>query len=61
MNDTLLTIEQNEKQFSIFSNTISTIISINHTKITTINKALKKDSAITLQNYESQQTLLIMK
>jgi hypothetical protein len=59
MNDTLLTIEQKET-IQYFSNTISTIISINHTKITTINKALKKDSAITLQN-ESQQTLLIMK
>jgi len=46
MNDTSLTIEQDKNQFSIFSNTVSTIISINHTKITTINKVSEKDSAI---------------
>jgi len=45
MNNTLLTIEQDEKQFSIFSNTVSTIISINHTTIITINKTSKKDTA----------------
>jgi len=44
MSDTLLTIKQDEKQFSIFSNIISTIISINHTMITTINKTSEKNT-----------------
>jgi len=46
MNDMLLTIEQDEKQFSIFSNTVSTIISTDHTTITIINKASEKDTTI---------------
>jgi len=45
MSDISLTIEQDEKQFSIFSNTVSTITSINHTTITMINKASEKDTA----------------
>jgi len=45
MNDMLLTIEQNEKQFSIFSNIISTIILTDHTMITIINKASEKNTA----------------
>jgi len=45
MSDILLTIEQDKKQFSIFSNTVSTIISINYTTIITINKASEKDTA----------------
>jgi len=45
MNDMLLTIEQDEKQFNIFSNTVSTIISINHATITMINEASEKDTA----------------
>jgi len=45
MNDMSLTIEQDEKQFNIFSNTVSTIISINHTTIITINKASEKNTA----------------
>ncbi len=44
MSDTLLTIKQDEKQFSILSNIISTIISINHTMITTINKTSEKNT-----------------
>jgi len=44
MNDTSLTIEQDKKQFSIFSNIVSTIILINHTTIITINKASEKDT-----------------
>jgi len=44
ISDMSLTIEQDEKQFSIFSNMISTIISINHTTITTINKASEKNT-----------------
>jgi len=45
MNDMLLIIKQDEKQFNIFSNTISTIILINHTTITIINEASEKDTA----------------
>ena len=45
ISDTLLTIKQNKKQFSIFNNVILTIISIDHTMITTINKASEKDTA----------------
>jgi len=45
MSDTSLIIEQNKKQFSIFNNVILTIISIDHTMITTINKASEKDTA----------------
>jgi len=45
MNDMLLTIEQNEKQFDISSNAVSTIISTDHTTIIMINKASKKDTA----------------
>ena len=45
ISDISLTIEQDEKQFSIFSNTVSTITSINHTTITMINKASEKDTA----------------
>jgi len=44
MSDTSLTIEQNKKQFNLFSNTVSTIISINHTTITMINKASEKNT-----------------
>jgi len=45
MNNTSLIIEQDKKQFNIFSNTVSTIISINYTMITTINKTSEKDTA----------------
>jgi len=45
MSDTSLTIEQDEKQFSIFSNTISTITLTDHTTITMINKTSEKDTA----------------
>jgi len=45
MNDTLLTIEQDKKQFNISSNTVSTIISTDHTTITMINEASEKDIA----------------
>jgi len=45
MSDTSLIIEQDKKQFDIFSNTISTIISTDHTKITTINEASEKNTA----------------
>jgi len=45
MSDTSLTIEQDEKQFSIFNNAVSTIISINHTTIIMINKASEKNTA----------------
>jgi len=45
MNDTSLTIKQDKKQFSISSNTVSTIISTEYTTITMINKASEKDTA----------------
>jgi len=45
MNDMLLTIEQNKKQFDISNNAVSTIILTDHTMITTINKASKKNTA----------------
>jgi len=45
MSDTLLTIEQDKKQFSIFNNAVSTIISIDHTTIITINKVSEKNTA----------------
>jgi len=46
MNNMSLTIEQDKKQSDIFNNTISTIISIDHTTITIINKASEKDILI---------------
>ena len=45
MNDMLLTIEQDKKQFSIFNNAVSTIILTDYTIITTINKTSEKNTA----------------
>jgi hypothetical protein len=59
MNDTLLTIEQDEKQFSIFS-TISTIISINHTKLLQSTKLQERLCYYTAE-LQITMNLLIMK
>jgi len=45
MSDTSLTIEQDKKQFSISSNTVSTITSTDHATIIMINEASEKDTA----------------
>jgi len=45
MSDTSLIIEQDKKQFSLFSNAVSTITLINYTTIITINKASEKNTA----------------